>query len=66
MTGGDCMGDVMPLFGGDSDQLNNKTNINLFLIEINFFLGRIVKLNKTLVINARPTPSQGAPGGGVG
>ncbi len=53
-------------FGGDSDQSNNKTKINLLLIEINFFLGRIIKLNKTLVNYTWPTPSKEAPGGGVG
>ncbi len=53
-------------FGGNSDQSNNKTKINPLLIEINFFLGRIVKLKKTLVNHPRPTPSKEAPGGEVG
>ncbi len=56
----------MPLFRGDSDQSNNITKINPFLIEISFFLGRIVKLNKILVSHYRSTPSKEAPRGGVG
>jgi hypothetical protein len=44
--GDGAKGVLLHRFGGNSDQSNNKAKINLLLIEINFFLGRIIKPNK--------------------
>ncbi len=65
MTRGDHLGDAMPSVLV-AIVINQIIKINPLLIEINFFLGCIVKLNITLVNHPRPTTSEEAPGGGVG